>query len=266
MVEKDGEGRNPPQHPGGSRKLAFDLWKSADGVLPCAQAGEEERSPPSSCPRRGHSCLSNRKKVFGRRNSGAWGQSFTRESSSCVSDLKTHCVHVCAGREGEGWQGPSHPPPWQLVFRVPHPPHTQPEAWGCPLPFLSCQGLGGKVHSLDHDRSRCTASPPGSQNLMNTVDPRTQRTTQAQSLPPLPAASCISGLPAGPLPPPPPSSLPSSSSSSQFPTSPSPALCLEGLSKGIHSAPPMCGFCGIETGQHVQKSVGDGVWEAAWEP
>lgn len=31
---------------------------------------------------------------------------------------------------------------------------------------------------------------------MNIVDPRTQRTTQAQSLPPLPAASCISGLPA----------------------------------------------------------------------
>ena len=32
--------------------------------------------------------------------------------------------------------------------------------------------------------------------MMNIVDPRTQRTTQAQSLPPLPAASCISGLPA----------------------------------------------------------------------
>lgn len=49
---------------------------------------------------------------------------------------------------------------------------------------------------LCRDRSRCTASLHRSQKMMNIVDPRTQRTTQAQSLPPLPAASCISGLPA----------------------------------------------------------------------
>lgn len=65
--------------------------------------------------------------MFGRRNSGAWGQSFTRESSSCVSDLKTHCVHVCAGKGGgKGGRGLHIPHPGSLSSGSPtHHTHSQ---------------------------------------------------------------------------------------------------------------------------------------------
>ena len=55
----------------------------------------------------GHSCLSNRKKEFWRRNSEAWGPGFTSESSSFYLSSKGFwplCESVTVGREGEGWQ------------------------------------------------------------------------------------------------------------------------------------------------------------------
>lgn len=67
---------------------------------------------------------------------------------------------------------------------------------GLPSTHSQPPALRVNVHPLDRDRSRCAASLHRSQKMLNSVDPRTQGTTQAQSLPPLPAASCISGLPA----------------------------------------------------------------------
>lgn len=169
-------------------------------------------------------------------------------SVAWVSDLKDpgYCMQMCTGKKGEG-SSDLHilclGNPENCFDAPPTPTYTG--AWGCPLPLLSCQGLEVQVHTLDHDRSRCPASLHRSQKMVNNVDPRTQRTTQAQSLPPLPAASCISGLPAA-----------SASSPALFPSIlflffpifhflPHPP---EGWSEGI--LPPLhcrdvCGFCGI---------------------
>lgn len=100
---------------------------------------------------------------------------------------------MTAGREGKGGSDIYVCCPGSCFDTPLNPPCI---TRGLRLPCTLAQGLGVKVHPLGHDRWRCAASLHRAQKIMNIVDPRTQRTPQAQSLPPLPAASCISGLPA----------------------------------------------------------------------
>lgn len=79
MVEEKGKERNGPHHPCGRLKLAFALWNSEEGMLSTACIGprlEMRGGIPVFRALLGHSCLSNRKKEFWRRNSGGLGPGF----------------------------------------------------------------------------------------------------------------------------------------------------------------------------------------------
>lgn len=145
---------------------------------------------------------------------------------------------------------------------TPHPPPCKQGAWGCPLLLCSLQapgpGRGGPPSK--HDRSRRTASLHGSQKMRNLADPRTQGTTQAQSLPPTPSCflhlgpSC--GLLPRPLPFHPLPLLPG------LPISPPP--CPAGPSKGTF--PPWRCVCvcarALWDGNRLARVKGRGGWGA----